>query len=182
MQMASMVNEGFALDPPGYERLNSWTYVLMHLQTARANFDWIKDYAIDLDDLVNINRYQAFLVAAIVAYCRCYASTGPGIQKLDAKKVYSGSSDGMEVHRRLMALRNTFAAHADRNDLTRVTLAVKDDGDQIIIRHVMTNAMPVHEILDFLEAVDHTEHFAIAQLNRQLDKLGIKLGKTITLD
>lgn len=180
--LAGIVDEGFELNPRGYDRLSSWTHVLMNLQTARANFENTKNHSISPGDLVGVNQHQAFFVAAIVAYCRSYASTGAAIPKLDAKKVFSGTSDGMEVHRRLIDLRNTYAAHADRNDLTRVTLAVKDDGEQIFIRHIITSAIPVDEISDFIEAVAHTEHFVILSLNKQLDRLSFELGKPIVLD
>ena len=180
--MASVVEEGFTLDPPGYERLSAWTHLLMHLFTARANFERVANDAIELGDIGKSVEQQAHFVAGIVAYCRCYASTGSAIPKLDARQVYAGSTDGMEVHDRLMFLRNTFAAHADRNDLVRVTLAVRNEADRIIVRHIMTSAMPIPEIPDFLEAVAHTEHFVIVSLNKQLDKTGAKIGKKITLD
>lgn len=180
--MASVVEEGFTLDPPGYERLSAWTHLLMHLFTARANFERVANEPTELGDMRKSVEQQAFLVAGIVAYCRCYASTGSAIPKLDVKQVYAGSSDGIEVHDRLMILRNTFAAHADRNDLVRVTLAVRDEDDRIIVRHIMTSAMPIPEIPDFLEAVAHTEHFVIVALNKQLDKAGARIGKNITLD
>jgi hypothetical protein len=180
--MARMVEEGFTLDPPGYERLSAWTHILMHLFTARSNFERVKNDPIKLGKMGNAVEQQAFFVAGIIAYCRCYASTGSAIPKLDPKQVYVNSSEGRKVHERLMTLRNTFAAHADRNDLVRVTVAVKDDGDRVIVRHLMTSAVPFPEIPDFIEAVAHTEHYVIVGLNKQLDKMGAKIGKLITLD
>ena len=35
--MAPIVAEGFALDPPGWDRLSQWTHMLMHITNARAN-------------------------------------------------------------------------------------------------------------------------------------------------
>ena len=180
--MASLVKEGFTLDPPNYERLSAWSHLLMHLYTARASFERVATDQFELGDMGKFIEQQAYFVAGIVAYCRCYASTGSAIPKLDAKHVYAGSNDGMQVHSRLMSLRNTFAAHADRNDLVRATLAVRDEADRVIVRHIVTSAMPIPEIPDFMEAVAHSEYFVIAALNRQLDKLGAKIGKTITLD
>ncbi|MDI9847089.1 hypothetical protein QM467_03320 [Rhodoblastus sp. 17X3] len=180
--MVGMVEEGFTLDPPGYERLSAWTHILMNLFTARSNFERVKNAPIKLGEMGNAVEQQAFFVAGIIAYCRCYASTGSAIPKLNPKQVYVGSGDGMEVHERLMTLRNTFAAHADRNDLVRVTLAVKEDKDHVIVRHLLTSALPVPEIPDFLGAVAHTTHYVTVGLNKQLDKMGEKIGKIITLD
>lgn len=180
--LASIVADGFTLDPPGYERLNQWTHVLMHIVNARANFQWALDHPVRLDDLDNALRQQAFFVAGIMAYGRCYASSGPNIPTLDATQVYKGSKDGMEVHTRLNQLRNTIAAHTDKSDLMRLTLAVRDEPARVVIRHLSTAAMPANEIPDFLEAVAHTEHFVTISINKYLDHLQTKIGKKIELD
>ncbi len=180
--MASVVGDGFTLDPPGYERLNQWTHVLMHLINARANFKWVLDHPVVMGDLDNTLQQQAFFVAGIMAYGRCYASSGPMIPMLDATQVYQGSKDGMEVHTRLNELRNTIAAHTDKSDLVRLTLAVKDEPKRVIIRHLSTMAMPTNEIPDFLEAVAHTEHFVTISINKYLNHLETKIGKKIELD
>lgn len=180
--MAGVVADGFSLDPPGYERLSPWTHILLHLTHARANFEWVRDHTVELGRLDNSLQQHAFFIAAITAYGRCYASSGLAIPTLNAKKVYQGSDAGMAVHRRLIGLRNTVAAHADQSDLLRVTLAVKDEGDRIVVRHLATGAIPTPEIPDFLDAVAHTEHFVTIALNKQLDYLATQLGKPIALD
>lgn len=180
--MGSLIDDGFTLDPPGYERLSAWTHLLTNLFTARANFESVTDHPIELGAIEKIVDQQAFFVAGIIAYCRCYASTGSAIPKLDPKQVYAGSSEGLEIHERLVSLRNTYAAHTDKNDLVRLTLAVKEHDDRVTVRHIITSAMPIPEISDFVEAVAHTEHFVTVALNRQLDKMGAKIGKTMVLD
>jgi len=117
-----------------------------------------------------------------MAYCRCYAQSGSGVPLLDAKQVYKGSPEGLEVHARLISIRNSVAAHTDQSDLVRLTLAVREDSDRILIRHLSTSAPPLNEISDFLEAVEHTSHFVSVSLNKYLDHLGSKLGKRIDLD
>lgn len=180
--MASVVAEGFTLDPPGFERLSSWTHMLMHLVNARTNFEWVRDHPAELGELENSLRQQAFFVAGIMAYCRCYASSGSGIPMLDAKKVYEGSDEGKQVHERLIGLRNSIAAHTDASDIVRLTLAVKEEPERLVIRHLWTMAVPVNEIADFLEAVAHTDHFVTISLNKYLNRLEKDRSKTIELD
>lgn len=180
--MATVVAEGFALDPPGFERLSSWTHMLMHLVNARTNFEWVRDHPVELNELENSLRQQAFFVAGIMAYCRCYASSGSGIPMLDAKKVYEGSDDGKQVHERLIGLRNSVAAHTDASDIVRLTLAVKDEPERLVVRHLWTMAVPVDEVADFLEAVAHTEHFVTVSLNKYLNRLERDRGKKVELD
>lgn len=180
--MAEVIADGFILDPAGYERVTQWTHILMNLVSARTNFQWVRDHNAELGDLGGFLQQHAFFIAGIMAYCRSYADSGASIPKLDAKQVYKGSNDGISVHRRLINLRNTIAAHTDKSDTVRLTLAVKETPDKIVIRHLTTSAVPTNEISDFLEAVAHTEHYAILALNKQLDHLSAKLGKTIGLD
>ena len=85
------------------------------------------------------------------------ATRSPGpVPTLDAKQVFRRSADGKEVHQRLITLRNTVAAHTDRSDLVRLTLAVREEKDRIVIRHLSTTALPLNELPDFPEAVEHT--------------------------
>ncbi|MDM8352797.1 hypothetical protein [Brevundimonas diminuta] len=180
--MAGVVQEGFVLDPPGYERLSMWTHMLMNLVNARTNFEWVRDQPVELGDLENSLRQQAFLAAGVMAYCRCYASSGAKIPTLDAKQVYIGSTDGKDVHARLLKLRNTVAAHTDASDIVRLTLAVKEEPCRVVVRHLWTMAIPVDEIPDYLEAVAHTENFVTVSLNKYLDHLQKETGKPIELD
>lgn len=180
--MAPIIAEGFTLDPPGYERLSQWTHVLMHIVNARANFQWTTDHTVVAGDLDNSLQQQAFFIAGIMAYSRCYASSGSMIPMLDPTQVYQGSKDGMEVHTRLIELRNTIAAHTDKSDLVRLTLAVKEETTRVRVRHLSTMAIPTNEMPDFLEAVDHTEHFVQIRINKYLNHLETKIGKKIELD
>jgi hypothetical protein len=180
--MASVVADGFTLDPLGFERLSSWAHMLTHLVNARANFEWVRDHLDEGDELENSLRQQAFFVAAIMAYCHCFASSGSGIPVLDPKRVYEGSDDGKQVHERLVDLRNSIAAHTDTSDIIRLTMAVKDEPERLVIRHLWTMAVPIDEIADFLEAVAHTEHFVTVSLNKYLGRLQKDRGKTIELD
>ncbi|GGD35663.1 hypothetical protein [Aureimonas glaciei] len=182
VHMAGVVQEGFVLDPPGYERLSMWTYMLMHLVNARTNFEWVRDHPVELDDMENALRQQAFLIAGVMAYCRCYASSGAMIPTLDAKQVYAGSADGQDVHSRLIKLRNTVAAHTDASDVVRLTLAVKEEPDRVVVRHLWTMAVPIDEIADFLEAVECTDHFVTVSLNKYIGHLEKSTGKNIELD
>ena len=179
--MSLVVADGFALDPPGYERLSQWTHMLMQCVSARASFERLQRATPRLGDINEVFEDQAFFIAGVMAYCRCYGQSGPGIPTLDAKQVYKGSSEGMDVHARLISIRNSVAAHTDQSDLVRLTLAVREDGDRILVRHLSTSALPLNEVADFLEAVEHTSHFVSVSLNKYLDHLGSKFGKRIDL-
>lgn len=100
------------------------------------------------------------------------------------KQYYSANRqpEGMEIHRRLIELRNIVAAYTGKSDLVRITLAAKEEPDRVLIRHLTTVTVPRDEIPDFLEAVAQTEHFVTVSLNKQLDHLETHVGRKIVLD
>ena len=73
--MASIVAEGFTLDPAGYERLRQWTQMLMQCVSARASFERLNGETVRLGDINEVFENQAFFVAGVMAYCRCYGQS-----------------------------------------------------------------------------------------------------------
>jgi hypothetical protein len=83
---------------------------------------------------------------------------------------------------RLNEIRNSIAAHTEKSDLVRLTLAVKDEPTRVVVRHLSTMAIPTNEIPDFLESGAHTEHFVQISVAKYLNHLETKIGKKIELD
>ena len=180
--LAGVVAEGFALNPSGFERLILWNHLLLNCVSASESFRRLQLREVRLGKFDDVVDAQALFVAGIMAYGRCFSQSGPGIPTLDPKQVYKGSDDGMRVHRRMIELRNTVAAHSDVSELARFTLAVREEEDRLVIRHLATTAMPINDLHDFREAVEHTAHFVTISINKLLDHLSKKLGKRIVLD
>lgn len=180
--LSSTVAEGFVLNPPGFERLSRWTHILLHLNHARALFSALAESPQRGSEMADHVAEQGCFVAAIMAYGRCYSESGAGIPSLDAKQVHAGSEEAKVVHRRLMDLRNKFAAHTDHVDLIRLTLAVREEPDQMLLRHMATIVLPMNEVPGFIAAVERTERSVTLSLNKQLDHLEGRFGKRIVLD
>ncbi len=177
--MASTIAAGFKLNPPGFERLNYWTYILSHVATALDCFIYAKVMPFEEGNFGNIRRQRAFFVAGIVAYGRCFVQAGRGIPSLDAKSVFSKRPDLMKIHRRLIELRNTFAAHADQSDIVRTTLAVREAGKRLQIRTLIATTIPADEVPGYLETLDLIQNFADRKINRIVTRLERDMGKTI---
>jgi hypothetical protein len=180
--MASTVAEGFELDPPGYERLSHWTYVLSHVSDARVSFEAAKAMPFIEGNFDNLRQQRAFFVAGIVAYGRCFAQAGMGIPTLDAKAVYRKRPDLMKIHRRLGDLRNTIAAHTDKSDLVRVTLAVREKGNRIEIKHLKTTTFPGDEVPDYIGALDQIDYFAVRKIKKLIAHIEKQTGMVIDFD
>jgi hypothetical protein len=60
-----------------------------------------------------------------------------------------------------------------------VTLGVKEGAGAIVVKHMFTPAMPHNEYPQFLEVVEHAERSAIFQINKHINFLQEKFGKTI---
>jgi hypothetical protein len=180
--MASTIAEGFQLDPPGYERLRYWTYVLSHVSNAYECFENARNVPFEQGNFENLRRQRAFFVAGIVAYGRCFAQAGPGIPTLDAKAVYKDQPDLMKVHTRIVDLRNTFAAHTDHSDIVRVTLAVRENDNEIEVRNLITTTFPGDEVADYFRALHAIELFSSRKVERLVAHLEKQTGKAIKLD
>ncbi len=173
-------DDGFVFDPPDYERLNPWTHILMAISMATLQLKAIQNqqhrFGGSMDDLeLTYSRFTS----AIVTYCRCFGSSGPGIPSLDPKKVYANDPKNRAVHDRIQSIRNNFVAHTDQSDLVRVNFAVKEDDQKILIQHLFSISLPYGELSDFLGAMEKLQQFVVGRLNKQLDTLSVTKGKPI---
>jgi hypothetical protein len=173
---------GFSLDPPGYERLNMWTHVLYQNHFASVEMATLIGMQIKLFDKANFHETFARFYSAIVTYGRCFASAGKGIVSLDAKSVFAKRPDLKPVHDRMIEIRNKVVAHTEGHELVRVTIGVKEETDRIVVKHLITPAMPMNELESFHATIDYVGSQIIVQINKYLDYLGRKMGKPIIPD
>lgn len=173
-------DDGYVLDPPGYERLNPWTHILMAINFAKSQLEAIQAqphrFGGNMEELeLTYSRFTS----AIVTYCRCFGSAGPGVPSLDPKKVYANDPTNRKVHDRILSIRNNFVAHTAQSDLVRVNFAVKEDDKKILIKHLFSISLPYGEFAAFLGAMKKLEEFVVVKLNKQLDTLSAAKGKPI---
>jgi hypothetical protein len=98
---------------------------------------------------------------------------------LDPNRVFAEALAARLGHDRIMDLRNTFVAHNAGSDLIRTTIAVKEEPERILVRHLITLASPTNELESFAAALSQTEAFVESSLNRLLIRMESDRGKLI---
>lgn len=174
---------GFVIDDNRFDRLNAWNYIMMQLKNAELSLGYSSKYANDtnIDRMEQVLVGQSFFVAAIVAYGKCFNSSGNGRISLDKKKVFKDEDELKVIHDRLIDIRNGFAAHSDTNDLDIANTAVNEKDDVILIRHLYTVATPFREYPDFLRVIRHSQKFVVESINKYRKRLEADLGKPLRL-
>ena len=81
-----------------------------------------------------------------------------------------------------MDLRNTYAAHNVDSGLVVSTIAAKGVQDALVVRHIITSALPLGELDAYKSAIDALETYVVKRLNSRLDKIERELGKTIEIE
>lgn len=166
-----------------FELLNRWTFLMMQVFECKTYIELAqKNNSVHTESSLNeVLTQQALFRSAILAYAKCFSDSGKNRTSLDKKRVFLGRPDLMEVHERLMHLRNKFAAHNDVSGLDEATIHVVEYDDEFIVRNLYAIANPLHEYTQYQQAFFVLEEFIVVQLNKAIDSLQKKLGKKINV-
>ena len=171
----------YTLDPPGYERLRDWTFLLFQINYTANELRFLKDNKPKLYDEDNFHQHFSRFCAAMVTYGRCFADAAPGMVSLDGKDVFKAKPNLKTIHDRMLDIRNGVFAHTGRDELMRVTLAVREepDGKTVSVKHLLTPVLPYADFDRYLEVVSHVEREAIIKVNKYINHFETTLGKEI---
>jgi hypothetical protein len=181
--LAHMEADGYVLADKRFDRLNGWTYLMMMVDEAKRALDLSEKYnkIEGVDTLEQVLLGQALFRQSIISYGKCYASAASGRQTLDRNAVFKGNDALKAKHDRMIEIRNSFGAHNGENDLDTATLASKEVGDTIFIRHIYTLATPFNEFADYHEVLDHCANHLVMAINKYLDRLEKDIGKKLRM-
>jgi hypothetical protein len=182
MQLQGILDGGYTLNPEPFAKLLGWNDILAQLHMAAHYIESLKAFQMELGEAENVFRQNAYFVAFLTTYGKCFASTGGRSVKLEAKDVFEASTGFRAAHDRIMQLRNTYAAHKDASGLIINNIAVRQTDNCYLIRHLTTSAVPMNEFGSFASAVAVAIEYVVAALNKRWDKLQARLGKPIVLD
>jgi hypothetical protein len=180
-QMAPILAEGYQLNPPAFNRIRYWTFVLFQLHFAISELEKLIADTPILYDVTNSYGQHARFVAIIVTYGRCYAQAGEKIKSLNAKEIFKGEPRFKAIHDRMVEIRNQVVAHTEHHELMRVSVAVREGDKEINVKHFIHPIFPKEEFAGYLAAMNHTVVGVQTAINKQLNHLAIQLGKPISL-
>lgn len=179
---ANFIRDGFVLNPQNFLRLAGWNDIILQLTMAKHFLKELRAHDRSLGSKEDAFEESSFFISFLAMYGKCFASAGTSRISLDAKEVFRGLPQSIKIsHRRIIQLRNTYAAHNEDSGLVISTIAIKEDASSIRIVQLATTAIPADEFQSFDGAVRAAEKYVISQLNKYISKMERDTGKRIIL-
>lgn len=163
--------------------LNRWTYLMMQVFEARTFLELSETthQVHPQSSLSEILTQQALFRSFLLAYGKSFVASCKGRSSLDSKNVYAGSKAELDTHDRLLELRHKFAAHSDVSGLDEAVIEVSETDREFVVSHLYSLANPLNEYDSYRDVLNLLEAYLIKKVNKHLDSLQTKLGKTITV-
>jgi len=176
---AAMKAGGYELEHPEFLKLKSWNGVLFQTASAFHSLKVLLTKEPTLGNLDDAYLEQALFSHFILQYSKCFTSSGKGQVSLDERRVFAGNIAGLSSHKRILELRNSLIAHNGNSELVVANIAVREDPDQYLVRHLLTIAFPKSELVDYEKALKVVIDYVHLRLNEHLDSLQDKLWKLV---
>lgn len=163
--------------------MDKWTFLMMQAFEARSflelaeNTHRISPKSSMKELLTQLALFKAFLLS----YGKCFSSAGKGRSKLEEKHVFVDRGDLLPIHHRIMALRNTFAAHNDMSGLDEAVLDIEETEEEFILSHRYAFAIPLNEYEEYKKCTAVLEEYLFDKTNKAVDSLQKQLGKAIKM-
>lgn len=177
---AAMTEDGYVLSPPGYELLNSWTFVMHNLHFAAWAIERLLAEEPKLGTGVP-NTYEEYarFSAMIISYARCFVA---GVKQLSADHIFKNEPDLRAIHERMVAIRHSTLAHGQESEYMHAKIGVKEDAGKVSLVHYFTIMTPRGDFEDHSKVIAFVRQYVWLQLNKVVTRIEGELGKTIVID
>ena len=180
--LKAYIDDGYVFDDKRFEFVNRWTYILMQLTEAK-NFLELANKSTEYESESTMNEiylHQALFRSFVISYAKCFSTSGQGRLSLNKKDIYKNQPDNLTVHERVIDIRNKFVAHSDDSGVDIAVLGVKEMESKILIKHTYSLAQIINEYDSFSELIKSAEETVILKINKALDGIQKKEGKTVS--
>ena len=162
--------------------LSGWTYIAMFLVEAKTSLllSENKNKEGMFTEMEQVVLANGMFKNFILSYSKCFSSSGNGKISLDAKEIFSKRPDLLVTHEKLLQARNTYVAHNDENNFEVSILMTSENKNEIILAQTYTIMMPLSDFKSFSETVEFCEEQVVLKFNKKIDKIQVKLGKSIS--
>ena len=180
---AEVTNQKAVEIDPRFWIMDQWTFLMMQAFEAKSflelaeNTHRIGPKSSMEELLTQLALFKAFLLS----YGKCFAAAGKGRSKLEEKHVFVDKSELLPIHHRIMALRNTFAAHNDMSGLDEAVLDIEETEEEFILSHRYAFAIPLNEYEEYKKCIAVLEEYLIDRTNKAMSSLQKQLGKAIKM-
>jgi hypothetical protein len=182
---------GYHINPPDFAHLLGWNHILFHLHMAKFSLknlqimyaDRKEIYEDPNSEIIHTDMCMMFalLVAYLMNYGKCFASTESRAVKLDDSKVFKEKEILKVLHDRIMHLRNTYAAHTTTSDLLTSTIAVREYSNEYYVIRRSGIFIPVNELDGYMRTLIQVEDYTSRRISWLTNKLSTKKGKSVRL-
>jgi len=164
-----------------FRTLDRWTFLMMQVFESKKFLDLAETtHGIrPQSSLDEVLTQQALYRSFLLAYGKCFTTSGKGRSSLDPHRVFGDDAHIRSVHQRIMELRHRFAAHNDSSGLDHAVIEVEELDHEFVITQRYALANPLHEYASYREAVRVLEEYAVDQINRAIASLEKKLQKRV---
>jgi hypothetical protein len=176
-----LFEKGYVLNEDETQYLSSWGSLAMQIREAEESLILSEKFG----EKRPFEKFEEFVLAnalyknSVLAYAKCFSSSGKGKISLDAKQVYSNNSRLKEIHVELMDVRNKYVAHSDSSDFELAVVLQKQEEDRIVLSNTVSYSTPVGDFKLYFELFDYCSNYIIERVNSKADKLERRLGKKI---
>lgn len=182
-QLASSSIGDFNFSDPRFEKLSSWTKLLMFLHEAEAAIKLAEKYNVEpsLSAHEQVLLSQSLLRNSIVTYAKCYASSGSFMVSLDANTVFASKTELRTIHDKILEARNRFVAHNDSNEFETVNIGIREVSDRFVVALTYILQTPVSDFNEYISVYNHVGEYVMRKMIKILNRIGEDNGKSIEM-
>jgi len=118
---------------------------------------------------------------AIISYGKCFARTGSGRIKLEAKVVFAKTPNLADKHRRIMRLRNEYVAHSDDNEMESTAIEPIDTPTELVVRLDYEVSFPFDRMYELRELIKHLDGHVADGLGKHVKGIERQIGKPVRI-
>jgi hypothetical protein len=118
---------------------------------------------------------------ALNSYARCFVSAGRGKTRLKKESVFSATPQLLELHQKIMGLRNTYVAHCDDNEIERTGVTTTDTPSELTIRLEYNFSFPFDRLYELRELIQHLVGYIVDSHREHLASVERRIGKPIRI-
>ena len=124
-------------------------------------------------------EFLVYFRGALSAYSKCFTASGAGRMSLDGNSIYKNRADLKPYHERIIALRNTYTAHSDNNELETVQAIANETDTEIVIFLNYEFSFPFDRLYELRDLIEYLESEIVVRHTRHVEKLSDQVGKPI---
>ena len=171
----------YSIDNEELNILSGWTYITMFLVEAKTSLTLSEKYnqKEKFTEIEDVTLAHGMFKNFVLSYAKCFSSSGKGKISLDSNDIFSSRYDLKQIHEKILTIRNTYVAHNDDNDYDVSVSMTREDENEITLAQTYTIMTPLSDFKSFRETLEFCEEQVILKFNKKIDKIQIRIGKTI---